>query len=187
MTSRRGVLVLVALALTITAGTITAGCESAHPQTAPAPSPTYRLEPRPVRPGEIALDAHAVKDGDTVFIPIGLTTGVDMIIGSHAEFAPKGQFVCVRVVVTNTGRSSVLFNPKRQLLVLADGTQLKPDDQAMLIKRQPAEFDLGAAVRLEFDLYYDAPKGARVVALMGFGGPTLTDMKDATGTRIPLT
>lgn len=182
MTSRCGVLALVALAVTITAG-----CDSKQPQSAPTPTPTYQLEPRPVRPDEVALSGHAVSDGDTTFIPIGLTTGLDMIIGSHAEFAPKGQFISVRLVVTNKGRSSVLFNPKRQLLVLSDGTQLKPDDQAMLIKRQPAEFDLGAAVRLEFDLYYDAPKGAKVVALMGFGGPTLTDMKDATGTRIPLT
>ncbi|WP_410787463.1 DUF4352 domain-containing protein [Kribbella sp. C-35] len=181
MTFRRGVLLpLVGLAV-MTA----AGCDSTEPQS--TPTPTYRLEPRPVRPGEVALDGHAVSDGDTTFFPIGLTTGLDMLVGSHAEFAPKGEFVRVRVVVTNKGRSSVLFNTRRQLLVLADGKQLKPDDPAMLVKRQPGQFELGPADRLEFDLYYDMPKGAQVVALMGFGGPTLTDMKDATGTRIPLT
>lgn len=181
MTYRCGVLALVVLA-----STITAGCESDHPQSTPTPTPTYRLEPRAVRPDETPLNVAAVSDGDTTFLPIGLTTGLPMIIGSHAEFAAKGQFVRVRLVVTNKGRSSVLFDPKRQLVVLSDGKELKPDDQAMLIKRQPAAFDLGVAVRVEFDLYYDAPKGARVVALMGFGGPTLTDMKDAAGSRIPL-
>ena len=163
----------------------TTACSSDEP-AAPTPTPTYNLEPRAVRPDEQALQLPATRDDDTSFLPIGLTTGTATLVGSHAEFAAKGQYVRVRLVVTNVGRSSVLFNARRQQLVLDDGRPRTPDPQAMLIKRQPGSFDLGAGVRVEFDLYYDVPKTAKATALLVYGGPTLTDMKDLEGTKIAL-
>jgi hypothetical protein len=170
---------LLAVALT--------GCSN----TAPSPvlasaSATYELDPRPVRPDETALRLPTANNGDTVFTLIGLTTGIPTIVGSHAEWQAKGQYVRVRLVVTSAGRTSVLFDTRRQLLVDAKGATIAPDDQAMLIKRQPDKFDLGANVRVEFDLYYDIPKDAKPAALRAFGGPTLTDLQNVTGTDIKL-
>jgi hypothetical protein len=163
------------------------GCSNTVPSPVQAPaSATYELGPRQVRPGETALRLPAANNGDTVFTLIGLTTGIPTIVGSHAEWQAKGQYVRIRLVVTSTGRTSVLFDTRRQLLVDAKGTAVAPDDQAMLIKRQPDKFDLGANVRVEFDLYYDIPKDAKPVALRAFGGPTLTDMQNVTGTDIKL-
>jgi hypothetical protein len=164
-----------------------AGCSS----TAPSPvqgstSATYELGPRPVRPDETALRLPTANNGDTAFTLIGLTTGIPTIVGSHAEWQAKGQYVRIRLVVTNTARTSVLFDTRRQLLVDAKGAIVAPDDQAMLIKRQPDKFDLGANVRVEFDLYYDIPKDAKSAALRVFGGPTLTDLQNVTGTDIKL-
>jgi hypothetical protein len=162
------------------------GCSSPS-ESAPKPSaPTYELGSRPVRPDETALKLPDANNGDTVFTLIGLTTGITTIVGSHAEWPAKGQFVRIRLVVTSTGRSSVLFDARRQQLIAAGGATVLPDEQAMLIKRQPDKFDLGPAVRVEFDLYYDIPKDAKPAALRAFGGPTLTDMKNVNGTDIKL-
>ncbi|WP_410644555.1 hypothetical protein [Amycolatopsis sp. lyj-346] len=160
-----------------------AGCEAA-PST-PAPT-TYELPPRQVRPDETALKLPPAKNGDTAFTLLGLAAGLPSITGSHTEFPAKGQFVRLRLVITNTGTSSVLFDTKRQLLVDDQGTARPPEEQAMLIKRQPGQFDLGHGVRVEFDLYWDIPQGRKPVTVRVFGGPTITDMKNLNGTDIKL-
>jgi hypothetical protein len=168
----------------VVALTLLAGCEAAAPST-PAPA-TYELPPRQVRPDETALKVPPAKNGDTEFTLIGLAAGLPNITGSHAEMLPKGQYVRLRLVITNTGTSSVLFDTKRQLLVDDKGAAHPPDEQAMLIKRQPGQFDLGHSVRVEFDLYWDIPKDTKPVTLRAFGGPTITDMKNVNGTDIKL-
>jgi hypothetical protein len=161
---------------------LTAGCEA----SAPSAPETYSLPPRPVRPDETALTLPPAKNGDTEFTLLALAAGLSSITGSHTEFAATGQFVRLRLVVTNTGTSSVLFDTKRQLLVDDRGAAHPPDEQAMLIKRQPGQFDLGHGVRVEFDLYWDIPRGTKLVALRAFGGPTISDMKNVNGTDIKL-
>jgi hypothetical protein len=161
-----------------------AGCQAEQP-SAPAQT-TYELPPRQVRPDETALKLPPAKNGDTEFTLIGLAAGLPSITGSHTEFPAKGQFVRLRLVVTNTGTSSVLFDAKRQLLVDDRGDARPPEEQAMIIKRQPAQFDLGHGVRVEFDLYWDIPKDRKPATLRAFGGPSITDMKNVTGTDIKL-
>lgn len=156
---------------------------------APAPAagpPSYPLPPRPVRAGETPLARPPVVNGGTEFTVLGLST-LDSILGSHAEWRPKqGRLVRVRLVVANLGRSSSVFDTKAQRLVTADGAVLAPDPEAMLIKRQPGEFELGASVRLEFDLYFDVPAQTRPTALRVTGGATLFQTPDAPATDIPL-
>jgi hypothetical protein len=174
-------------AAVVLAAVLLVGCSAPADQQQPSPSTsaTYELPPRPIRPDEVALPGEEVRDGDTTFSLIGLTTGMKRLVGSHVEFeAQNGQFIRVRVVVVNVGRGGVLFDTARQLLVLTDGTSHAPDQATMTTKRQPGRFDLGAGVRVEFDLYYDVAADAEPAALRAFGGPTLTDMKDAEGTDI---
>jgi hypothetical protein len=167
-----------------------AGCTApeAEPERPAAPATTtYEQPPRTVRPDEVALRGEPVRDGDTAFSLIGLSKDMERLVGSHIEFeAENGQFIRIRLVVVNLGRSGVLFDTDRQLLVLTDGTTHAPHRPTMMVKRQPDEFDLGAGVRVEFDLYYDVSRDAEPKALRAFGGPTLTDMKDAEGTDIEL-
>jgi hypothetical protein len=167
------------------AGLLLAGCAQQAPP-APPPAPTYQIAPLPVRPEEKALAPVPTREGDSEFQLIGLTTGIKTILGSHAEWPAKGAFIRVRVVVTNTGRNTIPFDATKQTLVTADGATHTPDPQAMLIKRQPAQIDIGADDRLEFDLYYDAPPDARPTALRAFGGATLADFSDTTGVDIPI-
>jgi uncharacterized protein DUF4352 len=178
--------------LLLVTATLAAACSSGGGTDEPSPtttssSATYELPPRPVRPDEVPLRDHPVMDGDTSFSLIGLSTDMPSLIGSHAEMeAQNGQFIRVRLVVLNMGRSTVLFNAMRQQLILTDGKTVTPNEPAMLVKRQPDQFNLGANVRVEFDLYYDVAKTAKAKALRAFGGATLTDAKDAEGTDIPL-
>jgi len=174
-------------AVCVTVGLVLAGCAPAAPPAA-APAPVnYPLAPRPVRKGEVPLDPAPVTEGDTVFELIGLSTALPSVIGSHAEWPAKGRFARVRLVISNAGRNSVPFDANRQLLRTTDGVEHSPDPQAMLIKRQPGKFDLGPTDRLEFDLYYDIPPDAIPAALHAFGGPSLTDFSDATGTDAAIT
>jgi Domain of unknown function (DUF4352) len=168
-------LLAVAVALT--------GCSGTSTPDKPRPT-TYVQAPRTVRPDETPLRGKPVQDGDTQFTLIGYSAHLPSLVGSHAEIQAKGQYVRIRLVVVNLGRSGVLFDTRRQLLVLDDGSTHAPDGPTMIVKRQPDKFDLGAQVRVEFDLYYDVPKDAEPVALRAFGGPTLTDMKDKEGTDI---
>src|SRR5262249_51237763 len=148
----------------------------------PPATPTYELPARPVRPDEIPLKLPPAQDGDTRFPLIGLTKDQPSLAGSHIEFNAKGTYTRIRLLITNVGRSGNIFEPKKQQLVGADGQTYAPDEQAMLIKRQPYDtFTLGANDLLEFDLYYDVPKGTKAKALKAFGGATLThDANDST-------
>jgi ABC-type uncharacterized transport system auxiliary subunit len=176
------------LAGLLIAAAVLAGCTGGTPSAAPTSSSraTYPLGPRTVRPDEVPLRLPPAQEGDTMYTLIGFTASMPSLVGSHAEFNAKGVFTRVRLVVENVGRSGVPFNTRAQLMVLGNGTTVAPDEQAMLIKRQPGEFDLGAGVRVEFDLYYDIPKDSKPTALRVFGGPTLADPKDQEGRDIPL-
>ncbi|KFU78342.1 hypothetical protein SAMN04489729_8248 [Amycolatopsis lurida] len=161
------------------------GC-SAEQEPPPA-KPVYDLPAREVRPDETALHLPPALNGETEFSLIGLAAGLPSLTGSHAEFEAKGQFVRLRLVVTGKGLSGILFDTRRQQLVTDSGAVIAVDNQAMTIKRQPDKFELGRGVRVEFDLYFDLPKEAKPLVLRAFGGPTLTDMKNLTGTDIKLT
>lgn len=176
---------LVVAVLLVGAGAGCTGAPAAEVVASSTPS-TYPVPPGKVRPDERVLHLPTTADGDTAFTLVGLTTGMDMLIGSHAEFEAKGQFVCIRMSVINNGRSSVSFAARRHVLLDEKNAEYAVDTQAMTIKRQPDVIDLGANVRLEYDVYYDLPKDAKPRALRVFGGPTLADLKDATGTDIPL-
>jgi ABC-type uncharacterized transport system auxiliary subunit len=180
MVSRRA-----AVAAAVGVALLLAGCAQEAPP-APPPAPTYEVSPLPVRPEEKALHPVPTTEGDSVFELIGLTTGIKTILGSHAEFPAKGAFIRIRLVVTNNGRNTVPFDANKQTLITADGATRTPDPQAMLIKRQPGQIDIGANDRLEFDLYYDAPPDAQPTALRAFGGATLADFSDTTGVDIPI-
>lgn len=179
----RRILGFVVMAVTL------CGCSATANSAGPAPSstpPTYAIPPQPARVGETILHIPPTQAGDTQFTLLGLTTGIKTMVGSHAEFSAKGQYVRIRLTITNLGRSSVLFDTSRQALILADGSTKQPDSPAMTTKRQPSTFDLGAAVQVEFDLYYDIPTDAKPTGLRVHGGPTLTDMNDEKSTDIKL-
>jgi hypothetical protein len=177
----------------VVVGGLLAGCGSGGgaggtgPASTTSVAETYPVPAQAARPDEEVLRVPTTADGDTAFTLLGLTAAMPTLIGSHAEYHAKGRFVRVRMSVVNNGRSSVSFAARRHVLVDDRGAEHATDEQAMLVKRQPDVVDLGANVRLEYDVYYDVPADAEPVALRVFGGPTLTDLKDATGTEIPLT
>ncbi|MBM7813738.1 DUF4352 domain-containing protein [Saccharothrix algeriensis] len=165
-----------------------AGCAGTPATSTPATSAAavYPVPSVTARPDEGILHLPTASEGDTAFTLLGLTTGMDALVGSHAEFEARGQFVRVRMSVVNNGRSSVSFDARKHVLVDDKKVEHAVDAQAMTIKRQPEVLDLGANVRLEYDVYYDLPEDAKPLALRVFGGPTLTDLQDRSSTEILL-
>lgn len=173
---------LVLLTGVLLAGALS-GCTAARPSSPAAPTatptPPYVLAPRPVRPFEIPLRPAAAVLGALRITPIGLSTGSCCVVGTHAEWPAKGQYVYVRVQIENTSRTRQEFDSAGQLLVTADGRAHRIASDAMNIRRQDLKVTLGAGNVLEMDLFYDVPKDARVGAIRltgraadGVGGPT---------------
>ncbi|XVV01884.1 DUF4352 domain-containing protein [Actinosynnema sp. CA-248983] len=166
-----------------------AGCTDVPAVSEPPPgsaSATYPVPNVPVRPDEKVLRVPTAGDGETSFTLLGLTAELPSLVGSHAEMPAKGRFVRIRMSVINNGRSSVQFNARKHVLIDDKKAEHAVDSQAMLIKRQPETLDLGANVRLEYDVYYDIPTDVKPLAIKVFGGPTLADPQDDSGTEILL-
>jgi hypothetical protein len=176
------------LAALIGLAAVLAGCSDGHTPKS-RPSPTYRLPGRPVRDGETPLPYRPAADGRITFAAIGLRTGMSSVVGSHADWPAKGQFIRARVVVDNGYPTFHTIDLGKQLLITTDGATHKVDENGMRIERQPSDFDLGAHDRLEFDLIYDVPKQSKARSLRLFGGPTNDlGIPDATdpGVELPL-
>jgi hypothetical protein len=150
---------------------VLAGCSGGHSPKA-ATSPTYKIPGRAVRDGETPLPYRAVSDGRITFAAIGVRGNMASVVGSHADWPAKGQFVRARVLVENGYPTFHTIDLGKQLLVTTDGVTHQIDENGMRIERQPSDFDLGAHDRLEFDLIYDIPKGAKAKALRLYGAPT---------------
>ncbi|GAA3445868.1 DUF4352 domain-containing protein [Planomonospora venezuelensis] len=175
-----------ALAAAAVLTVLATGC-SPEPERPPraAPSPTYELPARAVRPGEIPVTSAPVQDGEIRFQVIGLQKGLSGFFGSHAEWQAKGQYVVVRILMENPNRANSRFDAGKQRLVTAGGTAHAIDPFTQAIKRQPERFLLGAGVRVEMDLWFDVPEDAEPTAVRLFGDPPL-GLARTDGVTVPL-
>lgn len=158
---RRLLLVLAAAALAA------AGCSSDGPEAAasPAAGPTYAEAPRTARPLETPLTTASATGQQVSVTVIGLRVHLASLVGTHAEWLPKGEYQRLRVALDNGSATYRDFATERLLLVAADGRTYKPDYDAMNIARQPKVATVPAQGRLEMDLWYDLPKGSTLRAL----------------------
>jgi hypothetical protein len=154
---------LAALALTGAAG-----CTSdSGAATAPSPtaSPTYRLAPRTARPFETPLPTASATGQQVTVSVVGLRVHLLSIIGTHAEWLPKGEYERLRIALDNGMSTFRAFDTRKMLLVDANGKTYLPDYDAMNIARQPAVATVPADGRLEMDLWFDLPEKSIVRAL----------------------
>jgi hypothetical protein len=146
-----------------------AGCtsDSEADSAAPTatPSPTYLEAPRTARPLETPLATASATALNVSVTVLGVRAKLVSLIGTHAEWLPRGEYERLRVALDNGSSTYREFNTERLLLVAADGTTYKPDYDAMNIARQPKVATVPAQGRLEMDLWYDLPKGATLKAL----------------------
>jgi hypothetical protein len=165
---RRVTAALAALAALALAGA--AGCSSGSSDDAAAApsataSPTYQLAPRTARPFETPLPTASATGPQVTVSVIGLRVHLLSIIGTHAEWLPKGEYERVRVALDNGMSTFRTFNTEKMLLVDANGKTYKPDYDAMNIARQPKIATVPAEGRLEMDLWFDLPPKSIVRAL----------------------
>ena len=157
---------LAALAAAATLATTTAGCSSDSGATpAPTASPTYLEAPRTARPFETPLATASATGQNVIVTVLGVRVHLTSLVGTHAEWLPKGEYERLRVALDNGSATFRDFPTERLLLVTADGRTYKPDYDAMNIARQPKVATVPAQGRLEMDLWYDVPPGSQVRAL----------------------
>ncbi|MGW4770916.1 hypothetical protein ACWEO2_23100 [Nocardia sp. NPDC004278] len=120
-----------------------------------ASGPTPASTPPPVTPTEyVRTPTDCAKLTVEALI---VDPGRGYLFGTHAEWLPKGQFVRIRVAITNTDNTfHTTETTDYQLSDAADAAHPVSND-AMAIKRQPTEVTIGAGNRLELDLWYDIP------------------------------
>lgn len=146
-----------------------AGCTSEPAASSagpdPAASPTYREAPRTARPFETPLATASATAQNVSVTVVGLRSRLTSLVGTHAEWLPKGEYERLRVALDNGSSTYREFPTEQLLLVDADGRTYRPDYDAMNIARQPKVATVPAQGRLEMDLWYDLPKGATLRAL----------------------
>lgn len=160
---------------------VLAGCSHGSGPVPPAASPTYPLPPRPVRLSETPVAGATAVSGQVKVAVIGVRAHMPLLAGTHADFAPRGEFDRLRVSVQNDSRSFVFLTLAHIVLVTAGGAAHPPDWQTMVIKRQPESIELGAQDGVQFDMYYDVPKGSKLRLLR------LTDLDPAVQIPLPST
>jgi hypothetical protein len=176
---------LVVLGLTV-AVSLLCGCSGAPAKPAPSPSPTYEIPPETARPDETVIKAKPVIDGQMRFRVLSFQDRMPSLVGSHAEWPAKGQYVRVRILIESTDRTNQKFDAKQQLLVAADGRTFHIDNFAQAIKRQPDELPVGSYVRMEFELWYDIPKDANATKMRFIADPPLGAMGPSKGVDVAL-
>ncbi|GII76924.1 hypothetical protein Sru01_19060 [Sphaerisporangium rufum] len=152
----------------------------------PSPVATYVIPAQTARADETVIRAAPVTDGQMRFRVLGFEDGMPSLFGSHAEWNAKGQFARVRILIESTDRTNQKFDAGQQLLVTADGRTFHVDDFVQAIKRQPDEIPVGSFVRMEFDLWFDVPKDARITAIRFFADPPLGAIGPSKGVQVAL-
>ncbi|GGL10337.1 hypothetical protein Sme01_32240 [Sphaerisporangium melleum] len=180
---------LLPVGLTLIASLTLSGCSSAagSPGTpSPSPSATYLVPPQTARPDETVIKAPLVTDGLMRFRVLAFRDGMPSLVGSHAEWPAKGQYVRVRVLIESIDRSNQKFDAKEQLAVASDGRTFHVDLAAQTTKRQPFELQVGSFVRMEFDLWFDVPKDVKITKMRFFGDPPLGVIGRSKGVEVTI-
>lgn len=147
---------------------------------------TYTIPAEKAREGEAVLHGKTGQSADMRFTVIGFSDAMTDVMGTHAAMDAKGAFTRVRILAVNTGRDIQVFDTWKQRLVTADGRTHSPDVNATMIKRQPERLSVGSFMRVEFDLWFDIPRGAKTKAIRLYGSPPVGSTGDPAPAEIAL-
>ncbi|MFA1542917.1 DUF4352 domain-containing protein [Actinomadura monticuli] len=175
----------LAAALGLAAALLLAGCSGGGSGGA-ASLPTYKIPAEKAREGEAVPEGKTGQSADMRFTVVGFSDAMTDVMGTHAAMDAKGAFTRVRVLAVNTGRDIQVFDTWKQRLVTTDGRAHSPDVNATMIKRQPERLSVGAAMRVEFDLWFDIPRGTRTKAIRLYGSPPVGAVSDPAPAEIAL-
>lgn len=166
----------------LAAATALPGCSSSHVKSLP----DYKMPPEKARDGEIVMKDKTGRSADMQFTVIGFREQMGEVMGTHAAMGAHGAFTRVRLLAVNAGRDIQVFDTWKQQLVTTDGKTHTPDVNATMVKRQPERLSVGAAMRAEFDLWFDVPRGSKVKAVRLFGSPMVGAVNDPAPAEIKL-
>ena len=117
-----------------------------------------------LRPSEVAGPLDAVVDGTSEFSVIAWRCGLYEVVGDHAAWVPDGRYCRLRLRLRNIDRPLVEYRAKDQQVVDADGNQYPVDIDAIQISEQPLTLKPMLHSVHEFDVWFDVPTEATIVA-----------------------
>lgn len=173
---------LAAAALPLAAALL-AGCSGSGNATS---LPHYKIPAETAREGEAVPQGRTGQSADMRYTVVGFREAMTDVMGTHTSMDAKGAFTRVRILAVNTGRDIQVFDTWKQRLVTTDGRTHSPDVNATMIKRQPERLSVGASMRVEFDLWFDVPKGAKTRAIRLYGSPPVGAVSDPAPAEIRL-
>jgi hypothetical protein len=145
---------------------LVAGCSgnggpaaASGPPTTVAPATSATPEPT-VHPPDVACGRLTVR-------VLGVQGGYEQIVGTHAEWpSDNGQFVRVRLLVTNVDGTFHTFHTQASPLLDASGSSSMPSRDATRIKRQNEDVMLGGENVAQFDIWYDLVPTAKPATVL---------------------
>lgn len=124
----------------------------------------------PLRYAERTGPATTVTDGPFSFRVVSWRCGLKAVVGDHADWLPDGQYCRLRVRVENTGPRVANYDTSLQEVVEADGTAYAADLNSTQISEQPTTMAVSGRAALEFDIWFEVPDDADIVAARFHGG-----------------
>lgn len=182
---KRGRTVLIVLGVIVALGVISrlgAGSDTADTSTATSGSVTAGSAQQAASAEPEAGIGAEVRDGDFAFVVTGVEPGVKQLGKGAWSTQAQGEFVLVRVTVTNIGTESTMFSGGNQKLLDAQGREFEadsgsavmyvPDSESFLNKINPGN-SVNATV------VFDVPAGLAPTAIelhdsMFSGGVTVS-------------
>lgn len=118
----------------------------------------------PLRESESAGPPGVAVDGNVEFTLVGWRCGMQVVVGDHAPWTPDGRYCRLRLRARNTERPTVEYRAAYQEVLAADGTVYPISTDAVQIADQPLTLRLSLGGVHEFDVWFDVPAGAEIVA-----------------------
>ena len=146
--------VAAALAIGVAVGMALDGGASASP-----PADGFVL-----RPSEQPGPSQGVVDAPFSFRVLGWRCGLRAVAGDHADWLPDGQYCRVRVRLENLERPVATYDTSLQELVDSAGRAYRADLNSTQISDQPTVTQVKSRAVAEFDVWFDVPAEAAIVA-----------------------
>ena len=135
---------------------------------------------QPLRELEHPGPGTTAADGNVTFQVVAWRCGLLHVVGDHMPWMADGQYCRVRVRTHTTDRPALEVRTTAQEVVDAAGRAYPAETDAQQISDQPIVLKLGLGAINEFDVWFDVPADAEIVAVR------LRAREDAPGVDVPL-
>jgi len=140
--------------------TLTSIAAVAAPGAPQAPAPAAPTSQAPSRGKNVAAPGSAVRDGKFEFQVTSVETPVTALGSGYRAVTAKGEFIVIRMDITNTGNKPQSYFDSNQTLIDEQGREFANDSSAVrALGSEDWESDLNPGFKIQVALVFDVPAG----------------------------